>query len=49
MLIGSDSGECVLVRRNIYQKTALSVSYHYKIPTKRVGSVQIGHHHHSIE
>jgi hypothetical protein len=27
----------------------VSVSYHYKNPTKRVGLVQSGHHHHLIE
>ena len=48
MLIGSDSEECVLVCRHIYQKTALSVSFHYEIPPKRVCSVQIGHDHHLI-
>ena len=35
---------CVLVERNVYTWTFVSVSYHYKNPTKRVYLVQSGHH-----
>ena len=30
----------------IYLRNAVSVSYHYKIPTKCIGLEQSGHHHH---
>jgi len=35
--------------RYVYPRTVVSVSYHYKNPTKRVGLVQSGSHNHLIE
>ena len=37
------------VERHVYPRTVVSVSYHYKHPTKRVGLVQSGPYHHFIE
>ena len=37
------------VGRHAYPRTVVSVSYHYKNPTKRVGLVQSGPRHHLIE
>jgi len=38
------------VGRHVYLQTVVSVSLHYKNPTKRVGLVQSGsHHHHLVE
>ena len=34
--------------QHVYPRTVVSVSQHYKNPTKRVGLVQSGHHHHLI-
>ena len=35
--------------QNVYPQTVVSVSWHYKNPTKRVGLVQGGFHHHLIK
>ena len=32
--------------RQVHSWTVVSVGWHYKIPTERVGLVQSGHHHH---
>ena len=44
MVAGSESGKCVVrVERHIYQRTVISVNYHYTIPTKSAGLVQSEH------
>ena len=48
-LVGSESGQHVRVGRHVYLRTVVSVSLHYKNPTKHVGLVQNGPHHHLIE
>jgi hypothetical protein len=47
--ISSESGKYVRVGRHVYPQTGVSVSWQYKHPTKRVGLVQSGLHHHLIE
>jgi len=42
ILFGS---ECIRVERHVYSRTVVSVSYHYKNPTKRSDLVQRVHHH----
>ena len=37
------------VDRNVYPRAVVSVNQHNKNPTKRVGLVQSGPHHHLIE
>jgi hypothetical protein len=37
------------VEQHVYSRTIISVSYHYKEQTQRVGLVQIGYHHNFIE
>jgi hypothetical protein len=37
------------VERHVYPRTVVSVSYHYKNPTQRVGLEQNGPHHDLIE
>jgi len=39
----------VRVGRHVYPRTVVSMSLHYKNPTKRVGLLQSGPHHHLIE
>ena len=48
-LVSSKSGLCVRVRRHVYPRTDVSVSWHYENPTKCVGVVQSKPHHHLIE
>jgi hypothetical protein len=48
-MVGTKSGYCVRVERHFYPRTVISVSYHYKNPTKGVGLVQSGPRHHFIE
>jgi hypothetical protein len=47
-VIGWESGYGVRVGRHVYPQTVVSVSYHYKNLTKRVGLVQTVPHHHLI-
>jgi hypothetical protein len=47
-LIDPESG-WVRVGRHVYSRTVVSVSYHYKNPTKCAGLVQSGPHHHFID
>ena len=44
-----ESGKCVRVERQVFPRNVVSVSKHYKNPTKRVGQPQNVHHHHCIE
>jgi hypothetical protein len=37
------------VERHVYQRTVVSVSYHYENPTRRVDLEQSEPHHHLIE
>ena len=37
------------MERHVYPRTVVSVSYHYKNPTKRVDLAQSGPHHHLIK
>jgi hypothetical protein len=39
-MVGTKSGYCVRVERHFYPRTVISVSYHYKNPTKRVDLVK---------
>ena len=39
----------VRVERHFCRRTIVKVNYQYKNPTKRIGLVQSGHHHHLIE
>ena len=48
-LVGWKSGSCVRVGKHVYPRSVVSVSLEYKQPTKRVGLVQSGPHHHLIE
>ena len=48
-LVDSESGYCVRVGRCVYPRTVVSVSSHYKNPTKRIYLVQSGSHYHLIE
>ena len=41
-MIISESGYCVRVGRHVYPQTVVSVCYHYKNISKRVGLVQKG-------
>ena len=48
-LVSSKSGLCVRVRRHVYPRIDVSVSWHYKNPPKCVGLVQSEPYHHLIE
>ena len=41
-------GKHTALGRHVYPLTVVSVSWHYKNPTQRVGLVQSGLHHHLI-
>ena len=48
-MVGSEWKYRIRVERHVYPRTVVSVTYLYKIPTKRVGPVQSGHQHYLIE